>query len=181
MRIRFWTALAALSLMTIITGCGSSAGSSNQGHNQKGSQWLTANAAQKTADIKLEANYQNANGGMNFDGFSRGQMTITIPQGWIVHVTFSNDSSLTVHSAMVVPYNDRTDFSFSASSLAFSGASTPNPDQGTANGQTQTFTFAANKPGQYAIVCAIPGHAAIGMWDTLIVSNSVTVASISTK
>lgn len=172
MHIRLWVSIVALSLLATVTGCGASSSATNIGSSKNVPQrWFTTNASQKTAYVKLEANYNGTDDGMNFDGYSNGNMTITVSQGWKVIVTFSNDSSMMVHSAMIVSYKDRTNAIFSPTSLAFKGASTPDPDLGTQNGQTQTFTFTANKSGKYAIVCAIPGHAARGMWDTLIVAK----------
>jgi hypothetical protein len=42
------------------------------------------------------------------------------------------------------------------------------------------FSFTADKAGQYAFVCGVPGHAAGGMWDEFDVSDSaknVTIAA----
>jgi uncharacterized cupredoxin-like copper-binding protein len=33
------------------------------------------------------------------------------------------------------------------------------------------FNFVPNKAGKYAIVCAVPGHAAGGMWDVFMVTK----------
>ncbi|MFO2550920.1 hypothetical protein JI721_14385 [Alicyclobacillus cycloheptanicus] len=149
--------------------------------NVPAQQWIMSNPSQKSGIIDLEANYNDNDGGMNFDGYSNGAMTVTVPKGWTVQVKFSNDSSMTVHSVMVVPFSDRTNSSFTPTDVAFKGAATPNAESGTLNGQTQTFIFTATKPGKYAIVCGIPGHAALGMWDTLVVSDTSTSISVSTK
>lgn len=170
--------IVSLGLLGIITGCGTSNHVSNQASTVNQTEWLTSNPAQKTVNLKWVAGYNHTDSGMNFDGYSNGNMTITVPQGWTVHVSFSNHDMMT-HSAMVVPYQLRTDSSFPAKSVSFHGASTPNPSEGTMSGQEQTFTFIASKSGKYAIVCGIPGHASLGMWDTLIVSNSASNASVS--
>jgi plastocyanin len=91
-------------------------------------------------------------------------MIVTIPLGTKVTVKFSNKASLP-HSVMVTTWADR----MAASNFAtvFNGASSPNPTNGSTAGSPATFTFTANKAGTYAIVCAVPGHALAGMWDTL--------------
>jgi hypothetical protein len=43
------------------------------------------------------------------------------------------------------------------------------------------FTFTANKAGTYMIICAYPGHAIAGMWDTFVVSSTAKTASITFK
>src|SRR5207302_2741039 len=46
--------------------------------------WLRADTATKTAELSLVGGLTDLNGGMNFDGFSRGALAITVPQGWNV-------------------------------------------------------------------------------------------------
>ncbi|HVA89140.1 MAG TPA: sulfocyanin-like copper-binding protein, partial [Chloroflexota bacterium] len=55
----------------------------------------------------------------------------------------------------------------------------PNASTGVGQGVQQTLTFTATKVGTYAIVCAVPGHAAAGMWDVLKVTQG-GLASITT-
>ncbi len=57
---------------------------------------------------------------------------------------------------------------------------TPNPSFGTI-GNTVTLSFIADKTGKYAIVCGVAGHAAMGMWDTFVVSDLVNIPTITTK
>lgn len=84
----------------------------------------------------------------------------------------------TLHSVLVTPYADRT--ATTSYPLAFRGASSPDPTTGIGPGKTQTFAFVAGKVGTYALVCAVPGHEAAGMWDTLKVARggtaSITIA-----
>jgi plastocyanin len=81
------------------------------------------------------------------------------------------------HSAVVAAYADRTATSFPP---AFPGAATQNATSGVGQRVRQTFSFVATKVGTYAIVCAVPGHAAAGMWDVLKVTSSGS-ASLSMK
>lgn len=124
--------------------------------------------------MTLVAAYNGANGFFNFDGYATGHLTITVPVGAKVVVSFTNKAGLP-HSAIVTPFASHTlpgNFP-----LAFPGASTPNPSAGAASVKVpQVFTFTAGKAGQYAIVCGVPGHALGGMWDRLNVAN-VPVAS----
>jgi plastocyanin len=139
-------------------------------------QWVQWDAASKTANVTLVAAYNGNNGYFNFDGYATGHLTITVPVGAKVVVSFTNRAGLP-HSAVITPFASHSlpgNFP-----LAFPGSSTPNPAAGAANLKTpQVFTFTAGKAGDYAIVCGVPGHSLGGMWDILDVAN-VPVASQS--
>lgn len=132
-------------------------------------QWVQWDAASKTAMVKIVAAYNGENGFFNFDGYNAGQLTVTVPVGAKVQVSFTNKAGLP-HSAVITPYADRgLPGNFP---LAFPGASTPNPAAGAVGVKApQVFSFTASKAGQYAIVCGVPGHAIGGMWDRLAVAN----------
>lgn len=136
--------------------------------------WLVWNAKTHTATLTVIAGYK---GGFDFNGYSKGKMTITVPNGAHVNVVFSNDSTIP-HSALFTPYSKRT--STGSYPLAFKGASSSNATNGVAKGKTQKFSFVANKAGTYALVCAVPGHAIAGMWDTFVVAKKGN-ASIAFK
>lgn len=132
------------------------------------SRWLTYQASAKTATLKLVAAYNGNSGGFNYDGYGNGKMVVSIPTGWKVTVNLTNKSSLP-HSAAIVT-------NASATTPAFSGASIPSAEltSGIGQGQTATFTFTAGAPGTYRIACLVPGHEALGMWDTLQVTSGGT-------
>ena len=140
-------------------------------HAARPTTWLSVDTKTHTATLTLVAGYNNALGGFNFDGYGNGQMVVSVPAGYHVKVTFSNKGSFP-HSAVITPYAKRT--STSGFPLAFHGASTTNATSGNAPGNTQRFSFTASKEGAYAIVCAVPGHEAAGMWDTLNVTHGGT-------
>ncbi|MCL6595479.1 MAG: hypothetical protein K6V73_04620 [Firmicutes bacterium] len=139
------------------------------------SKWLKVNAKAKTAVLTLLGGYGTNNGGMNFDGYSKGQMVVTVPFGWKVDVVFKNVGSLP-HSVLVDTWN--TPLSAFNPKPVFPGAESPNPVQGTPTGGSANFHFVADKVGKFRIICAFPGHATIGMWDTLIVSKAAKSPSI---
>jgi sulfocyanin len=132
-------------------------------------QWVQWNAGSKTANVTLVAAYNGTNGFFNFDGYATGHLTITVPLGARVVVSFTNKASLP-HSAVITPFASHSlpgNFP-----LAFPGASTPDPAAGAAKVKVpQVFTFTAGKAGQYVIVCGVPGHALGGMWDRLTVAD----------
>ena len=138
--------------------------------------WITASG--KTVNLTLISGYNQNIAGFNFNGYGKGMMTVTVPTGAKVIIKFSNKASLP-HSVAVTAYAKRTAMSFPD---AFMGSHSPNPTQGiTAGHAPQMVTFTANKAGTYAIVCAVPGHAAAGMWDTLKVVNNAKAAISTSK
>lgn len=138
--------------------------------------WLVWNSKTHTATLTLIAAYSNDLSGYNFNGYDKGKMTISVPSGTKVNVVFSNNAPLP-HSAVFTPYSKMTS---SKVPVAFKGAESPNPTSGLVKGKTQKFSFVANKVGKYALVCAVPGHELIGMWDTFMVTKGGK-ASISFK
>jgi uncharacterized cupredoxin-like copper-binding protein len=143
-----------------------------------GRQWLKWNAKTHTASLSLTAAYNNTLQGFNFNGYGNGKMTVTIPLGAHVTVTFKNKAAGVTHSFVITPYQDRNR---SASfPVAFSGASSPDPSAGTPSGKTIHASFVARKAGKYAIVCAVPGHVPAGMWDVFQVKKTAK-ATVSLK
>jgi plastocyanin len=148
--------------------------------------WVQWDAASKTAQVKIVAAYNQVNAGFNFDGYNVGHLTITIPVGAKVMVSYTNKSDVP-HSVVITPLANRS----LAGNFppAFPGSASPNPGTGIAKLKVpQVFTFTAGKAGHYAIVCGVPGHAIGGMWDHLDVANvadasfqSAATASTSTS
>src|SRR5947209_941450 len=93
--------------------------------------WLKANAKAKTAYLTLIANWSDANGGLNFDGYSNGKMAVTVPLGWHVRVTFSNRSAAP-HSVEVIAYH--TPLAVTGFRVAFKNAQSPDPIDGITQG-----------------------------------------------
>ncbi|WP_076344294.1 sulfocyanin-like copper-binding protein [Alicyclobacillus vulcanalis] len=163
-----------LSMVTsVLVGCGAS----HPSPLNQDKSLLTWNAAKHEVRWKVVAGDGRANGGMNFDGYANGSMTLVVPIGWRVVIDFDN-ASLMPHSAMVVPYGDRERSNFDATMVAFPGAETPNPSQGDPQGTHRDVIFTAAKVGTYALVCGVPGHALAGMWDQLVVSDEAKHPSL---
>jgi sulfocyanin len=136
------------------------------GHTAATPQFLTVKGHSVT--LTLIAAYNNNVAGFNFDGDGNGKLVVSVPAGYSVNVVFSNKSA-TPHSALFTQYSKRT--STGTFPLAFKGASSPNATSGIPAGKTQKFSFVASKVGTYALVCAMPGHDAAGMWDTFKVTR----------
>jgi hypothetical protein len=152
-----------------LPGVASAAGHPAHGHGRVAKiTWLSVNTKSKTVTLTLIAGYNSAVSGFNFNGYGNGKMTISVPLHYRVNVVFTNKGS-TIHSAVFVPYSERN--ASGSFKMAFAHASTPSPTGGTAIGKTVKFSFVASKTGTYAIVCAVPGHDALGMWDVFKVTS----------
>jgi sulfocyanin len=136
--------------------------------SQATGRWLSWDAAAHTATLTLIAGYNDTQSGFNFNGAGNGRMVINVPVGAHVKVTFRNKGSLP-HSAVITAWRHRT--STSGFPAAFTGSGSPNPTSGLTAGTTQQFSFVAGTVGRYALDCAVPGHAAAGMWDVFTVTQ----------
>jgi len=134
-------------------------------------------ATRHTVQVRIVAGETPADGGLNFNGFAHGGMTVTVPVGWKVAVEFENASALP-HSLEVVPYTS-TQSAAPPDKPAFAGAATKNLTTGLPHGARTTVSFVASKPGTYEFVCGVPGHAVAGMWDRLVVSATAKKPSIA--
>lgn len=168
----------ALAAGLLLAACGSSpSGSSSNGGSGSGSgsgsgtpttapsspsaggssQYLNVDSSSKSVTLTLNIT------GFNFDGFSNGQMTVNVPEGWSVTVQCNNKSTIP-HSCAIVQ-------STSSTSPAFSGAATSDPTTGLQPSSSASFTFTASSTGQYKIGCLVPGHMSAGMWDNFNVTS----------
>lgn len=140
--------------------------------------WLRGDAATKTVEFNVVGGLTDLNGGMNFNGFSRGALVLTVPEGWNVVLHFKNQDANLPHSVEVVA--DAEAIPVGPVPPAFEHAATGRLDQGFPAGQGADIRFVAGKTGSFLIFCAVPGHGAAGMWIRLAVSGSADKASLAT-
>src|SRR5579884_2916463 len=136
------------------------------------SQYLSTDAAARSVTIDLIASKSGAGNTFNFNGYTDGKMTVSVPVGWKVTVNCRNQGSIP-HSCSIVSEANST-------TPVFPGATSPNPTSGVPAGGTQTFSFTPDRTGTFRIACLVPGHEDAGMWDTFQVTASGT-PSISTS
>jgi hypothetical protein len=128
-----------------------------------GQTFLVAGDEPKTVNLNVTAALGVAGGGLNFNGYNRGGMTVSVPTGWHVNVTFKNIALQSPHSAVVDPLNQTKETQPNTDG-AFPGSATPRAAEGITSG-TQYFDFDTGKQGTYALLCAIAGHAIGGQWN----------------
>ena len=127
-------------------------------------------AAGPAAAFPIVAAQTAANGEMNYDGTTKGQLVITVPVGAAVQLTLTNKGTLP-HSLQIIPFTDRLPAA-AVPTPAFPGAQTKDPQAGITKGQTAVVQFTASKAGRYLMICGFPGHALLGMYGIFEVSPS---------
>jgi FtsP/CotA-like multicopper oxidase with cupredoxin domain len=125
-------------------------------------RFLVANAAAKTVGLTMLGALGSANNGFNFDGYGRGELLAYVPRGWRVVVNFENHGSRRTSAAVVAGARSAT--------LAFPGASVPDPVQGVRPGGKARFSFTATRPGSYRIASLVPGQSEARMYAVLVVT-----------
>ena len=140
--------------------------------------WLHGDAATKTAEFKLVGGLTDLNGGMNFNGFKRGGLVLTVPQGWNVVLHFKNQDQNLPHSVEIIP--DSGAIPSGPVPPAFAHAATGQLEQGFPSGQGGDVRFVAAKAGAFLIFCAITGHGTAGMWIRLTVSATADKPALAT-
>ena len=124
----------------------------------------------KTVRLVVVAVWSDANYGMNFNGYAKGEALYTIPKGWNVEVTYINPSPIP-HSLIVIEKADTK--KLQVPEPYFKGAAVPNHLTGLAYGK-HTFSFTADESGEYALACGFPAHALNGHWVGLDISDDAT-------
>lgn len=129
--------------------------------------WMEVNDSDGTVDMRIVAAETSANSNWNFNGYANGNATITVPRGYEITVEFSNEDPAVAHSLGIGEKPDRWPATFRDPQPVFEGAITSYPtsmSRGTTPGSSETISFTADRAGEYAMICYIPGHATAGMW-----------------
>jgi len=124
-----------------------------------------------TAGATMDQNY------WNFNGFTKaGGGSIIVPEGYTINIDFVNNDPNMAHSVGIEEWTETWGGTVDVSPV-FEGAVTDNPGSltdATMPGETESISFVADAAGEYAMVCYVPGHAAIGMFVKFIVSSDGT-------
>jgi sulfocyanin len=140
--------------------------------------WMHVDAAAKSVNFDVSMAPNGNNGGLNFNGYHHGELTITVPAGWHVDMNVTNKGFGAIpHSLEIIKVPEGTP-SQGIEPPAFDGAETIELINGMSVGQSDHATFTADTPGRYWIFCGVPNHGVGGMWDNLIVSATATAPSV---
>jgi sulfocyanin len=125
--------------------------------------WLKWNAETKTATFALIAGAAAAASPFNFNRFTDGALTWTVPVGSTVVMNFVNEDGVP-HSAEIIPGTGQMPNMSTAPNSAIPRAYTIKALEGMNQGEKDVMRFTAAAPGSYRIFCGVPGHGLSGMW-----------------
>lgn len=144
--------------------------------------WVTVSAARKRVVLTVTASSTGANGTLNFNGYAAGQMTVTVPAGWRVHVDFVNAGAGALpHSLEVIRTVPPSKLPAQGIAPAIAGAESGELVPGVPPLQRDSFEFTARPAGAYLWICGVPAHAIQGMWNRFVVSASAKAPSVTVK
>ena len=132
---------------------------------------MSYDAPARIAYIELDAGGHGA-GGLSFDGAVNGARAFVVPVGWRVEVLLRNKDAAP-HSARIVA--DVRPVRLDPGPAMFAGAESASAEAGLLSGAEDVFAFRADRSGQFLLACAVPGHAAGGMFLRFIVSESTSI------
>jgi len=142
--------------------------------------WMHVDAAHKRVSFAVIAAQGGANGTLNFNGYAAGNLTVTVPAGWGVHIDFTNSGAGALpHSLEVIRVPSKMPSQGIAPAIP--EAETRNLIEGIPPQQGDTVDFTAAPAGQYIWFCGVPSHGISGMWTRFTVSGGVSLPTVTTK
>ena len=136
-------------------------------------EWFKVDHDAKKVTMRIVAGATKDLNGWNYNGLFGGKGKITVPEGYAVSILFKNDDRIMAHSIGVDARTEKFPATFAKVEPVFEGAVSPHPTsltRSTLPGDSATVNFTAEKAGNYALVCYVPGHAVQGMWVAFAVS-----------
>jgi FtsP/CotA-like multicopper oxidase with cupredoxin domain len=128
--------------------------------------WYSVDHDARTVNLTVTAGTTPDNNYWNYNGFVRGALAITVPEGYEVTIDFINEDPNMAHS-LGISAEVSNFMTPPVPTPVFEGAITENPQSmidATMPGESETITFVADAAGNYSMVCYIAGHSAVGMW-----------------
>jgi len=141
--------------------------------------WMHVDAAKKAVNFDIVMAPNGTNGGLNFNGYHHGELTITIPVGWSVDMNVTNAGFGAIPHSLEVIKDTEGIPNQGSEPPAFDGAETVELLNGMGVGKSDHATFTADTAGKYWIFCGVPNHGVGGMWDNLIVSSTATAPTVT--
>lgn len=145
----------------------SSAEASASGQQLSVPDWMQVDHDAQTVTMEIVAGLTDENNSWNFNGYTNGEAHIVVPEGYEIEIEFRNDDPNMAHSLGIGEARSTWPAMIPNPQPVFEGAMSRSPTamaRATQPGASETITFTAGEAGEYAMVCYIPGHAAIGMW-----------------
>ncbi|MUN30042.1 sulfocyanin-like copper-binding protein [Sulfuracidifex metallicus] len=120
---------------------------------------------------------QSANNGVNFNGTIKGQLKVYVPAGWEINISLTDLSNLP-HNLNVVkndtPVPNSIYIDNDGKIIATVGGTPSTYSSSFIQPGSTAYTLWNSSTGVYWLACGFPGHAEMGMWAVLVVSNNIT-------
>jgi uncharacterized cupredoxin-like copper-binding protein len=140
--------------------------------------WLQWDAATNTATFKLIAGLQGGKSPFNFNGWTDGDLVLTVPENSTVVMNFVNEDGVP-HSAEVIDASKP--IPNMSGDPAIPRAYTRKALEGLNQGEKDEMRFKAAPAGDYRIFCGVPGHGLSGMFLGFSVKADAKEARLDTK
>jgi len=140
--------------------------------------WLKWDANTRTVTFQLIAGVPAASSPFNFNGFTDGNLTLVVPAGATVVMSFVNEDGVP-HSAEVIPGTGP--IPNMGGDAAIPRAYTINLLEGLPQGGKDVMRFTAAPNANYRIFCGVPGHGLSGMFIDMNVDPSAKEPSMVVK
>jgi sulfocyanin len=128
--------------------------------------WMTVDAGAHKVTMDVIAGLNSNNSNWNFNGYYDGDMTVVVPEGWEVEITFTHRDGEVPHSLVIMadPGAENLPLQAGREQAAFPRAYSRSPEQGISAGDQDTIAFRTDKTGDFLWFCGVPGHGQSGMW-----------------
>lgn len=143
--------------------------------------WMSVDAGAKKVKMDVTAGWNPNNGALNFNGYYKGGMTVVVPVGWTVDISFLNHDGMLPHSLLVTkayPPDAMPDV-VGVDKVAVPRAYTVSPEQGLPPNGTDTLSFKTSMPGDFQWLCGVAAHATGGMWTSFRVEEAATAPYVT--
>ena len=140
--------------------------------------WLQWDAATSTATFKLIAGLQGGKSPFNFNGWTDGDLVLTVPENSTVVMNFVNEDGVP-HSAELIDANKP--IPNMSGDPAIPRAYSRKALEGMNQGETDVIRFKAAPAGEYRVFCGVPGHGLSGMFMGLSIKADAKEARLDTR
>jgi sulfocyanin len=143
--------------------------------------WMSIDAGAHKVTMDVIAGFNPNNSSWNLNGDYEGDMTVVVPEGWRVEITFTNHDGDVPHSLVVMadPGPDNLPLQAGREQAAFARAYSKSPEQGISAGDRDTISFKTDKTGDFLWFCGVPGHGQSGMWIRFAVTHDAETPYIT--
>lgn len=130
-------------------------------------EWMKVDRNARLVQIEIVAGKTALDNHWNFNGYAKGNATITVPEGYKVVIRFRNGDPSFPHSLGIgqrmAQYPPLFENPVPVFRGAISSGATSLTDS-TKPGEQETISFTASRAGDFVMLCYVPAHALAGMW-----------------